>query len=76
MIAFVMIVRDVLGHGLSEVPLAERNDAIETLLFDGPDEALGVGVGIGRLNRRLHHMYAGILQQLSHVARSKFSVNI
>jgi hypothetical protein len=32
MIAFVMIVRDVLGHGLPEVPLAERNDAIETFL--------------------------------------------
>jgi len=38
MIAFVMIMRDVLGHGLAEVPLAERNDAIETFLFDGPDE--------------------------------------
>ena len=67
MIAFVMIMRDVLGHGLPEVPLAERNDAIETFLFDGPDEALGVGIGIGRLKRRLHHMYAGILQHLSHV---------
>ena len=47
-IAFVMIVRDVLGHGLLEVPLAERNDAIETFLFDGPDEALGVGIRIRR----------------------------
>ena len=60
MIAFVMIMRDVLGHGLLEVPLAERNDAIETFLFDGPDEALSVGICIGRLPRRLHNMDAGI----------------
>jgi hypothetical protein len=60
-------VRDVLGQGLPEVPLAEGNDAIETFLFNGPDEALGVGVGIGRLKRRLHDMDSGILQHLSHV---------
>jgi hypothetical protein len=68
MIAFVMMVRDGLGHGLPTVPLAERNDAIEALLFDGPDEALGVSIGMGRLKRRLHNMYAGILQHLSQVA--------
>ncbi len=41
MIAFVMIMHDVLGHGLPEVPLAKRNDSIQTFMFDGPDEALG-----------------------------------
>ena len=41
MIAFVMTMRDVLGHGVSQVPLAERSDAIATFRFDGPEEALG-----------------------------------
>ena len=34
MIAFLMIVDDVLGHGLLEVPLAEGNDAIKTFSFE------------------------------------------
>ena len=63
MIAFVMIMHDILGHGLPEVPLAERNDAIETFLFDGPDEALGVGIRIRRPPRRLHNSDAPIAQQ-------------
>jgi hypothetical protein len=49
------------------VPLAERNDAIETFLFDGLNEALGVGVGIGRLEWRLHDIYPGIFEHPSHV---------
>jgi len=53
MIALVMIVDDVLGHGLLEVPLAEGNCAIETFMFDGADEALGVGIGV---SRRLHRL--------------------
>ncbi len=69
MIAFAMIVRDVLGQGLPEMPLAERNDAIETFLFDGPDEALGVRVRIGRLKRRLHDMYAELSDAESPSAR-------
>ena len=46
MIALAMIVDDVLGYGLLEVPLAEGNYAIETFMFDGADEALGVGIGV------------------------------
>jgi hypothetical protein len=33
MIAFVMIMHEVLRHGLPEDPLPERNDAIETFMF-------------------------------------------
>ena len=54
MIAFVMIVHDVLGHGAAEVPLAEGNDAVETFMLDGPDEALSVGICIRRPPRRLY----------------------
>src|SRR4029453_3067210 len=45
MIAFVMKVRDVLGQARPEVPLAERNDAIETFLFNRPDEPLSCPYG-------------------------------
>jgi hypothetical protein len=34
MIAFLMIVDDVLGHGLLEVPLAEGNDTFQTFALD------------------------------------------
>ena len=34
------------------MPLAERDDAMETLLFDRPDEPLGVGVEIRTLRRQ------------------------
>ena len=47
-IAFLMIVDDVLGHSLLEVPLAEGNYAIKTFMFDGADEALGVGIRVRR----------------------------
>jgi len=63
MIALAMIVDDVLGHGLLEVPLAEGNYAIETFMFDGADEALGVGIRIRRPPRRLHNPDAAIAQQ-------------
>ena len=66
MIAFVMIVRDVVRHGQPKVPLAEWNNAIETFLFDGPDEALGVGIRIRRPPRRLHNQNAAIVKQPSH----------
>src|SRR4029453_3613022 len=47
-IAFLMIVDDVLGHSLLEVPLAEGNYAIKTFMFDGADEALGGGIRVRR----------------------------
>ena len=42
MIAFAMIMRDVLGLHVPKVPFAKLSDAIETFLFDGPDEALSM----------------------------------
>lgn len=33
-IALVMIVRDELGERATEVPLTERNDAVQAFLFD------------------------------------------
>ena len=68
MIAFVMIMLDVLGHDLPKVPLAQRNDAIETFLFDGPNEALSMGIRIRRPPRRLHNADASLAQQLPYRA--------
>ena len=47
MITFAMIVRDVSGHGLPEVPLAQWNEAIETFLFDSPG-----GFSVGGITAR------------------------
>ena len=50
-----MVVRDELEDGPSKVALPERDDAIQTFLFDGAHEALGVRVGIRGAIRRLGH---------------------
>jgi hypothetical protein len=47
-IAFVMIVRELLGHGLPKVLLAERNEAIEIFIFVRPNEALSMRIRIRR----------------------------
>ncbi len=41
-----MVMRYELGDGVSKVALPERHDAMQTFLFDGAYEALGVRVGI------------------------------
>ena len=51
MIPFAMVMLNVLVDEEAEMSLAERNDASETLLFDGADEPLGIGVEIGTLRR-------------------------
>ena len=59
-----MIVVDELRDQVPQVPLAERNDAIETLLLDRPDESHGVthGVtsGVRRAFRRQDHADASL----------------
>ena len=46
-----MVVLDVLMDDEAEVTLPEENHPVETLLFDGPDEPLGMGVQV-RASRR------------------------
>ena len=41
-----MVVRDELGDGVPEVLLPERDDAIQTFLFDRAHEPLRVRIGI------------------------------
>jgi hypothetical protein len=59
MIALLMIVGDELCYRPSEVALANRNDPIETFLFDRSHEAFRVR--IRRLKRCLHDAKAGLV---------------
>ena len=47
MIPLAMVVGDEFRDRSSMMALAERNQAVQTLLFDRADEPFGVGVGIG-----------------------------
>ena len=68
MISLTMIVLDKFRDRPSEVPFTERNHPIETFLFDRAHEALRVGVGIRRLERRLYNVDTSLRQQLSELA--------
>jgi hypothetical protein len=48
MIPLAMIVLDELRDGVSEVPLTDWNDAVETFFLDRPYKSLGVGVRVWR----------------------------
>ncbi len=52
MVPLAVVVLDVLSREEAQVALTERNHAIETFLFDRPNEPFGVGVEIGTLRRQ------------------------
>jgi hypothetical protein len=68
MIPLAMIVLDELREHVPQVPLAERNDAIETLLLDRPDESLGTSIGVRRALRRQDHADASLAKPLAYHA--------
>ena len=43
-VSLTMVMLDVLVDDEAHMPLAERDDAMEALFFDRPDEPLGIGV--------------------------------
>ena len=57
---FAMVVRHELRDGVSKVALPERHNAMQTFLFDGAYEALGVRIGIRGALRRLDHSQPGV----------------
>ena len=63
-----MILLDELGDRVPQVPLAEGNDAIETLLLNRPDESLGVRIGVRRAFRRQDHADASLAKPLAYHA--------
>ena len=63
--SLAMVVFSVLVDETTQMPLAERDHACETLLFDRPDEPLGIGVEIGTLRRQPNRLNTGALQDLA-----------
>ena len=61
-----MVVLDELHDRVSEVPLADGNNLMETFFFDRPHESLGVGIGVRRALRCQDHPDTGVAQPLSH----------
>ena len=64
-VSLAMVVFSVLVDETTQMPLAERDHACETLLFDRPDEPLGIGVEIGTLRRQPNRLNTGALQDLA-----------
>ena len=58
-VSLAMVVFYVLVDETTQMPLAERDHACETLLFDRPDEPLGIGVEIGTLRRQPNRLNTG-----------------
>ena len=64
-VSLAMVVFYVLVDETTQMPLAERDHACETLLFDRPDEPLGIGVEIGTLRRQPNRLNTGALHDLA-----------
>ena len=64
-VSLAMVVFYVLVDETTQMPLAERDHACETLLFDRPDEPLDIGVEIGTLRRQPNRLNTGALQGLA-----------
>jgi hypothetical protein len=54
-VPFSVVVRDVLRHGPPEMPLPDRNQAVQAFLFNRPHETFRVRVRIGRPLRGEEH---------------------
>ena len=54
--AFAVVVLDVDGQDVFEVAAPDDQQPVETLVADGTDEALGVGVQLRGADRRVDHL--------------------
>ena len=57
-----MVVRHVLAEGAERPALPEQDQAVRTLLPDRAHEPVGVGVGIGRLDKRVYDLNSRALE--------------
>ena len=64
MVAFAMIVSDELGERPTEMPLAERNHAVQAFLFNGANKPLRVRFAVGRTERRPDDAHTGLFKQV------------
>ena len=51
-VSLTLVMLDVLVDDEAQMPLAERDDTMEALFFDRPDEPLGIGIEIRTLRRQ------------------------
>ena len=65
MVPLAAVVLDILSHEEAQVTLAERDDAIDTLLFDRPDEPFSVRVEIRAPPRQPDGLNPAALQDLA-----------
>src|SRR5690242_20898515 len=59
-IPLAVVVRHKLVDESAQTSLAEEDHSIETFFTERAHEPLRVGIGIRRLNRRLHDAHAGV----------------
>ena len=64
MVALAMVMDHEVGERPSEVPLTQRNQPIQTLLFDGPNKALRMGIAVRGTERCLDHAHTRPLEQV------------
>jgi hypothetical protein len=63
-VALVVVVLDVHAQDVFEVAAANDQEPIETLVADGADESLRVGVRLRRLHRRVDHPHSFAAEHL------------
>ena len=64
-VSLTLIMLGVLVNDEPQMPLAERDDTMEALLFDRPDEPLGIGVEIRALRRQPDRPHIATRQDLA-----------
>jgi hypothetical protein len=60
MIPLAVVMLDVFGNRSTEMTVAERDHAIETVVLDRSHEPFGVGIRVGRPIRCLHDADSGL----------------
>ena len=65
MVSLSVVVLDVLMDDEAEVTLPEENHPVETLLFDGTDKSLGIGVQVRASRRELDRLDTAASEDLA-----------
>jgi hypothetical protein len=64
MVTFTVIVGHELRERAAQVPLSERNEAVETFLFDGTNEPLRVRIAVRRPERYPYNPHTRCLEDV------------
>ena len=75
MISFVMVVGHILSDRTSQVAVTARDQSVQALELDGPNEALGMRVTVRSAGGRLANVHTGGAQEREYRA-APFSIAI